>query len=169
MRDLIGIGNQQRDRPTGRSLSVFRPASTGDMTWTTHAYDPEISVKVTKEFRNSSPRLSQVLQRLEGEFLATDGKLVHQTALGVHEDNHPLRIFGLSMGSTLRTGTDAGADTCGSGPGPCPHRYGDRLGSGAELEIPAGEFIVCPFVLEKDDLTEGLSSRLKSDRSLDHR
>lgn len=102
----------------------------------------------------------------KAELLAADGRLIHQSSLCMGKDGHAFEIacFGLFA---------CGRACAGTGSTPfCPcfcldtGRDGHRRCRGIELKIPAGELSIGSFVLEKNDLTECLSSQLETDTQL---
>jgi len=103
------------------------------------------------------------------EFLAANGRLVHQSTFSVSEHHHAFVVtgFGLSSGSRTCSGTRRGAfgPRFGLYTGGYRHRRSRRI----EFEFTTGELIVGAFVFKEYHLTEGLSTQLKTDSPLNQR
>ena len=89
--------------------------------------------------------------------LTSQGRFVHQSALGDREHRHSLVILATGSGIVLPTAGTSGrtgrADSTGHS---CSD--GHRTHPGTELEIAVGEFIEGALVLEKNDLTVRLTA-----------
>ncbi len=104
-----------------------------------------------------------LLLGLEIKLLSTDSRLIHQTAFGVYKHGHTFMIAGLGLFACSRPGARTGGGAFGAGFGLDAGGDGHGGCHCIKLEFPAGEFIIGPFVFEKDYFAEGLATRLKTD------
>jgi hypothetical protein len=106
--------------------------------------------------------VSLTLPGFKTKLLTTNGGLVHQSTLCLHEYGHSLRIVGFSLRTCSRSGTCSGCSALGAyfslnAGGNCDSRC-----SSIKLEVAAGKIIVSAFILKKDNLAECLATPLKT-------
>src|SRR5271165_273830 len=116
---------------------------------------------------NGWPR-SISLARCVAEFLAGDGRGVHETALGDGEHRHALLIIVSRRGGVLLPAARPGRRTRRTRA--CRSTRRDRHGAdtGGKLERARCELIERALVLEKNDLTVGLAAGLEAHAHLSH-
>lgn len=148
----------------------YRYIIASDMTWRTLDIVEAYTLKVLGQADPLIPRTENQTGIFsfgsETEFLAADGGFIHEASLGVDKNRHALGISDVGMFSRPGAGTGAGRYPFGAGFGLGPGGDGHGRCRGVKFKIAAGEFIVSPFVLEKDNLRKGLSSQLEPNAEL---